>query len=53
MKALWNSLEKLDRALFKGAERLEKWRNKPAFRARMEQSVEEVRQPQKAIQFDA
>jgi len=53
MKALWNGLEKLDRALFKGAERLENWRKKDSYRARMEHSVEEIRPPQRAIQFDA
>lgn len=53
MKALWDSLEKLDRALFKGAERVDKLRKKATFRARMEQSVEDIRPPQKAIQFDA
>ncbi|HXS19169.1 MAG TPA: hypothetical protein VN764_18350 [Polyangiaceae bacterium] len=53
MKALWNSLEQLDRALFKGAQRVEQLRKQSSFRARMEQSVEEVRPPQKAIRFDA
>lgn len=53
MKALWNGLEILDRALLKGAQRVEQLRKQSAFRVRMEQSVEEVRLPQKAIRFDA
>jgi len=53
MKVLWTGLEKLDRVLFSGAQKLEQWRGKDSFRARMEKSVEEVREPQKAIRFDA
>ncbi len=53
MRALWVGLEKLDHALFSGAAKIERLRKKDAFRARMEQSVDDVRPPQKAIRFDA
>ena len=53
MRALWTSLEILDRALFASVEKVEHLRKKESFRARAEKSVEEIRPPQKAIQFDA
>ncbi len=53
MRALWVGLEKLDQTLIKGANRWEQLRRRAPYRTRMEKSVEEVRLPQKAIQFDA
>ncbi len=52
MKAIWNSLELLDRALFLGAEKVESLAKKKSFRSRIEKSIEDVRPPQTAIQFD-
>lgn len=53
MRALWNTLESLDRAVFTLSEKVEKARGKATFRKRAEESVEDIRPPQKAIQFDA
>jgi hypothetical protein len=53
MRALWIGLEKLDQALMTSARRIESWSKAEPFRVRMEESVEEVRLPQKVIQFDA
>ena len=52
MRALWIGLEKLDRALFAGSKRMERLANRAEFRERVEESIKDVRPPQKAIQFD-
>ncbi len=52
MRAFWNTIEKIDTSSFRGLDRLDKWLGKDTYRERIEKAVEEVREPQRAIQFD-
>lgn len=53
MRAFWNTVEKLDKATFSALDKLNAVRNKPTFRAQVEAEMKDIREPQKAITFDA
>lgn len=53
MRLLWEIIERCDRATFVACEKLETLRKKPSYRKRIEQAVDEVRAPQRVIEFDA
>lgn len=53
MRLIWEIIERCDRATFVACEKVETLRKKPSYRKRMEQAVDEVRAPQRVIEFDA
>lgn len=52
MRAFWELVERLDRTAWAATAKVEKLRQQDSYRARIERSMEHVRPPQRAIQFD-
>jgi hypothetical protein len=52
MRALWNTLEKLDRAAMSTWDKVDKYVGREPIRARTEKDMKDVRTPQKAIAFE-
>lgn len=53
MRVFWDNIEKLDRTVFAALDKIATMRGKPTFRAQIQEDMEKVRAPQKAITFDA
>jgi len=53
MEIFWKTVEKIDAAAFSALDGLDKWLGRDTYRKRIEKAVEHVREPQKAIRFDA
>ncbi len=52
MRAFWDTIEKLDLGSFRSLDRLDSLLGRDTYRKRIEKAVEDVRPPQRAIQFD-
>lgn len=53
MEIFWKAAETLDATAFRALDGLDKWLGRDTYRKRIEKAVEHVREPQKAIRFDA
>ena len=51
-EAIWHLLEKTDHVVMSALERLDKLRGKEPYLARIQKATENVRAPQRVIEFD-